>query len=139
HPVTVQFDATGFATGSYSAELYVSGSGGALTVPLSLVVLSGVATEGSDLPTEVWLGDNYPNPFNPSHTIEYGLPHAAHVTLDVFDVSGRTSATLIDAPRAAGTHTISWQGYNAHGVPVPSGLYFYRIAVEDPSDGAIKR
>ncbi len=139
HPVTVQFDATGFATGSYSAELYVSGSGGALTVPLSLVVLSGVATEGSDLPTEVWLGDNYPNPFNPSTTIEYGLPHAAHVALDVFDVSGRTIATLIDAPRAAGTHTISWQGYNAHGVPVPSGLYFYRIAVEDPNGGAVKR
>ncbi len=125
--ITLRFDATGFATGSYAAELFVSSSGGRLTLPLSLVVLSGVGTEAGDLPTELWLGDNYPNPFNPSTTIAFGLPHATEVTLEVFDATGRYVMTLIDGLHPAGNHTVSWNGHSSVGVPVPSGLYLYRL------------
>jgi hypothetical protein len=67
-----------------------------------------------------------PNPFNPATTISYSLPQAGVVTLKVFDVSGRTVATLVDGFRAAGAHEVSF-----NGADLASGLYFYRLQSGD--------
>lgn len=68
------------------------------------------------------LHQNVPNPFNPTTTIAYTLPGAAHVKLAVYDVRGREVAVLVDGYQPAGTHDAAW---NASGVP--SGVYFCRI------------
>ncbi|MBD3424634.1 MAG: T9SS type A sorting domain-containing protein [Candidatus Latescibacteria bacterium] len=73
------------------------------------------------------LSQNYPNPFNPSTTIYYSLPERSHVTLDIFDVSGRRIARLVDAIREAGTHQAKWSGLNVNGASVSSGVYFYKL------------
>ncbi len=73
------------------------------------------------------MSQNYPNPFNPTTTIEYVLPEAAAVTLSVYDGKGRLVADLENATRPAGTHTVSWNGRDAKGVTVASGIYFYRL------------
>ena len=66
----------------------------------------------------------WPNPFNPSVTIEYSLPTAGRATVDVFDVAGRKVKSLVSADLAAGPHTVTWQGRNDAGQALPSGVYF---------------
>jgi hypothetical protein len=73
-------------------------------------------------PTEYSLSDNFPNPFNPETTIIYTLPEAVHVTLDVFDISGRKVSTLVDSNESAGKYNILFNGVN-----LASGVYMYRL------------
>lgn len=77
--------------------------------------------------TFVRVGQNYPNPFNPTTTIEYALPHAAHVSLQIYDTAGRVVQTLVNGRRDAGPHTATWDGRDRRGAVVESGLYFYRL------------
>lgn len=77
------------------------------------------------------LDQNYPNPFNPVTTITFELPEQQRVVLRVFDVMGRVVATLLDADLDQGTHRVMWDGRNARGQFVASGLYIYRIEAGD--------
>lgn len=89
-----------------------------------LLTLEGASV---DLPTEFSLGDNYPNPFNPTTTINFALPEDASVTLEVYDTMGRRIATLMSSQLAAGRYEAQWNGRNEAGAPVASGIYLYRI------------
>jgi flagellar hook assembly protein FlgD len=73
------------------------------------------------------LHQNYPNPFNPSTAISYELPAASAVTLTVHDNLGKEIITLATGTKSAGKHTVTWNGRDAHGIPVPSGVYYYRL------------
>ena len=73
-------------------------------------------------PDEFFLGQNFPNPFNPSTTIDYHLAADSHVTLKVFDVLGREVATLADNKEGAGDHAVDFDGSG-----FASGVYFYRL------------
>ena len=75
------------------------------------------------------LSQNYPNPFNPSTTIKYSLPSRAHVSLDIFDASGRRIKRLVDKVRDEGRHEANWSGINENGERVTSGVYFYRLKI----------
>jgi D-alanyl-D-alanine carboxypeptidase len=71
---------------------------------------------------------SYPNPSNPSTTIEYELTATSDVRVDVYDVSGRFLRTLERARRkAAGVHRVPWDGTDRFGNAVASGVYFYRV------------
>ncbi len=72
---------------------------------------------------------NFPNPFNPSTTIRYRLPHATHVKLVIFDMLGREIKTLVDAPQSAGEHQVIWDGTNNAGQAVSAGTYIYGLKV----------
>lgn len=71
---------------------------------------------------EFKLNQNYPNPFNPSTTINFVLPTASNVTLQVFTVTGQLVATLVNESRAAGEHSVNFNASN-----LSSGVYIYRI------------
>ena len=73
------------------------------------------------------LAQNYPNPFNPSTRIRFTLPRASKVAVRVFDMSGREVATLLEGARAAGPHSLVWEGKNTAGELVRSGVYFLRL------------
>ena len=77
------------------------------------------------------LGDNFPNPFNPSTTISYQLPSAQRVTLAVYDESGRLVRSLVSATQAAGPHEVVWDGRDNRGSKVSSGIYFYRLGTDN--------
>ena len=79
------------------------------------------------LPERFSLGQNYPNPFNPSTIIPFQLPVSTHVRLEIFNLLGQRVATLVDGDRTAGSHTAHWDGRNAAGRPVGSGVYLYRL------------
>ena len=89
----------------------------------------GAASGVDDLPTagRTTLGNAAPNPFNPSTTISFDLPASMPAKLTIYDVSGRLVATLADGVQAAGRHEITWQGQDARGRPVGSGMYLYRL------------
>ncbi len=80
----------------------------------------------SAIPTEYTLSQNYPDPFNPSTTIDYDLPKQSHVVLKIYDVLGREITTLVDNDVQAGYHSVRWDAGN-----VASGLYLYRITAGD--------
>jgi hypothetical protein len=80
------------------------------------------------LPTTPRLGDAFPNPFNPSTTIQYELPRATHVRLQIYDMAGRLVATLVDEDQGPGPHRVRWTGQDDAGEPVSSGTYLYRLA-----------
>jgi hypothetical protein len=73
------------------------------------------------------LHQNHPNPFNPVTTIGYSLPSASHVTLEIYDVSGRRIARLVNETQKGGAHTIEWGGLDEQGNPACSGIYIYRL------------
>ncbi len=74
------------------------------------------------------LQQNHPNPFNPSTTIDYYLPEAAPVALEVYDASGRLVSRLLAGVRQErGVHSIEWRGVDDAGRTVSSGVYFYRL------------
>jgi len=75
----------------------------------------------------VSLEQNHPNPFNPETTIRFTLEAQTHVRLSVYDAKGRQVTTLIDDARSAGPHMARWNGTDAAGAPVSSGVYFYRM------------
>jgi len=85
-------------------------------------------TAAGDVPGRATaLEQNHPNPFNPSTTIEFTLASAGRARLDVYDVSGRHVATLVDAVLPGGRNSARWDGRDAGGNAVSSGVYFYRL------------
>jgi aminopeptidase N len=88
----------------------------------SFTVSSSGVTENQDLPREFSLSQNYPNPFNPTTVIRYGLPHAARVSVAVFNVLGQQVATVEEGMREAGYHDVKFDGSN-----LASGVYLYRL------------
>ncbi len=98
--------------------------------------LATVPTDVDDpddnLPADFALEQNYPNPFNPSTTIEFSLPKSSSVTLEVFNLLGQSVSTLADGEQyPAGTHKLVWDGRDATGESVASGVYFYRLTTDE--------
>lgn len=83
------------------------------------------------LPDKYSLSANYPNPFNPSTTIEYTLPRKSQVTLELFNVLGQKVRTLVDRTESPGKHAVIWDGTNESIETVASGIYLYRLRAED--------
>lgn len=71
----------------------------------------------------------YPNPFNASITLEYGLPEPGHVRIYIYDLLGRQVETLIDEYRQAGIHAITFDASR-----LSSGVYFYRLQAGDKEE-----
>ena len=79
-----------------------------------------------------YLSRNFPNPFNPSTTIEYRVPSpGSRVRLSIYDLSGRPVRILVDAYRSGGEHVAVWRGLDDAGRAAGSGVYFYRLEVGD--------
>ena len=89
---------------------------------------AGTGAVQAGAPAWIGLGPTYPNPFNPTTSIEYAVAEQTHVRLRIYDVSGRLVRTLVDEPKAPGTvHVTVWDGRDAWGGAVASGVYFYRL------------
>ncbi len=105
-----------------------------MVVPVSVTIPGGVAFASSWTtvvrqdeipPLEFFLAQNHPNPFNPSTTIRYTLPHAGPVRLEVFTPLGALITVLQDGPAEAGHHAVEFPG---PGRTIASGTYFYRLS-----------
>ena len=82
---------------------------------------------GNTLPYRFELAQNFPNPFNPMTTIEYSLPGRSLVRIDIYNVLGQKVRSLVDRELSAGSYTVTWNGTDASGNSVATGIYLYRF------------
>ncbi|HDP97788.1 MAG TPA: T9SS type A sorting domain-containing protein [bacterium] len=101
--------------------------------PISVVVTS-VDIQQQIIPDQYSLSQNYPNPFNPETSIEFGLPKAQFVKIQIYNINGALVRTLISEQKNAGIHQIKWDALNQSC----SGVYFYHIKAIDPVTGVVK-
>jgi hypothetical protein len=88
-------------------------------------------------PAEFALEQNYPNPFNPTTVVKYQIPVAGNVTVRILNVLGQEVRELDNGMYQPGYYEKIWNGRNAQGMSVSSGLYFYQLTVQDPSTGSL--
>jgi outer membrane protein assembly factor BamB len=98
-----------------------------LTADIKTVLGTTTDTGDESGTPALYLGQCYPNPFNPSTTIRFGLDEPSVLTLRVYDVSGKLVRTLISGRRDSGEHDEVWNGTDDSGRNVSSGVYFYRL------------
>ena len=91
-----------------------------IAIEMPLLVLGGIG------PATATTGP-VPNPFNPTTTLRYRIEKAGPVVLAIFDVRGTHVATVVDANMGAGRHSAEWNGRDARGNAVGSGVYFARL------------
>jgi agmatine/peptidylarginine deiminase len=89
--------------------------------------------EGGFSPVSVALLESYPNPFNPVMTARYQVVSPGPVDLSVYSTEGRLIRRLVDREVDAGSHEAIWDGTDASGRPVSSGVYFLRLVTRDES------
>ena len=97
------------------------------SVTVTVEAIVSVGSEDGALPRVFALGDNYPNPFNPTTSLSYDLPEAAQVRIVIYNTLGQEVRTLVNASQPAGRYTVEWDGQDRRGNRVGSGVYLYRM------------
>ncbi|UCH62152.1 MAG: T9SS type A sorting domain-containing protein [Fidelibacterota bacterium] len=137
---TVIFDTTGigyttvdlslnriFSSVAHFSSLAIAGEVGSAepldTDPVSIMLPAGYA-----------LHPNIPNPFNPTTSIRFALPRATDVSLVVYDLLGNEVVRLVEGYNGAGLQRVVWNGRDASGRRVPSGVYIARLVTVDYSN-----
>ncbi|MBN2171014.1 MAG: beta-propeller fold lactonase family protein [Candidatus Krumholzibacteriota bacterium] len=115
-------------------DLTGGGGDGSFTVPGSntnvVAVQAQMNSGGTDAPGSAPAAPAlacWPNPFNPKVTVRFRLPAPATVDLAAYDCRGRRLAILASGPRIAGEHVLTWDGRDAEGRPLASGVYLLRL------------
>jgi len=115
---------TGLSGGAQEVQVTIEGNlvaGGHFAAPLTLRVVA----QGGALQVMA-----SPNPLNPDTELSFKLPRAAHVRVQIFDLSGRLVKTLLDESRSEGYQSIRWNGSNNTGGKVATGVYYFRIQAD---------
>ena len=97
------------------------------TLPLAKVSADDEATSDQQPVTSYELSQNYPNPFNPSTTIRFALPEESEVSLRIYNLQGQLVREVVNSQFESGRHSIVWDGKDARGRQVASGVYVYRL------------
>ncbi len=84
-------------------------------------------TDAPKAPEATYLSQNFPNPFNPTTKIAFGLREPAPVSLRIYDAAGRLVRVLVEGARPTGNYSELWDGRDLHGSAAASGMYFYRL------------
>ncbi|MDI6400400.1 T9SS type A sorting domain-containing protein [Balneolaceae bacterium ANBcel3] len=129
--ITIELLFQPFESGNYQAILDISHTALNVSDPHEIIV-KGVGKVGTDseingeISEEILLKQNYPNPFNPYTVIEFYLPESGHITLEVYDITGRRIEVLVDEFKNAGVHSVIFDSSR-----LSSGVYRYRIQSEE--------
>ena len=94
-------------------------------------VQTTLGVQSEIFPNKISLINNFPNPFNPSTTIQFELPFRVEVRITIFDHLGREVVQLVNGIQDAGINFVEWNGRNQSGLEVSSGIYFYQVSSDD--------
>lgn len=100
-------------------------------VQIKALTYAQEAEATSSLPEVYSLSQNFPNPFNAETLINYQLPKAGRVILSVYNTAGQRIRTLVDDEKQAGYYTAGWDGRDAFGRRMATGVYLYQMQVAD--------
>ena len=118
------FQISGLLTNSnyyFGVSAYNPGGESAISNPMKVSIITGIDKLNS-VPTAFELNQNFPNPFNPTTKINYGIPKAGFVKINIYNVLGTLVTSLVNENQAAGYYSIE---LNAGSLT--SGIYFYRM------------
>ncbi|MEA3296903.1 MAG: T9SS type A sorting domain-containing protein [candidate division Zixibacteria bacterium] len=127
HPVTIDYGGRPGTFLSADSNIVATSNGESIHIYFLEGGLPTYVEEHEEHPKSFTLSQNYPNPFNPHTWIDYSLPRRNRVRIEVFNILGEIVNTIVDGDKTAGNHTASWNGKDASGSPVSSGVYFYRL------------
>ena len=124
---------------SYRSYWYNTSSGwnmistGEYLMRTIVVTPTGIKEIGNDgvRPASYQLVGNYPNPFNPSTDIKFLAPQDGNVRIDIYNINGQLVKTVLDEYVSAGVKAVTWDGTNADGSKVNSGIYLYKLTAGD--------
>jgi hypothetical protein len=140
-PDTLWWNTGGFSGSTYLLQVSIADTRGNVTTAIKLTGIPQFITGLDDFETPditARIKHCYPNPFNPSTTIEYSVSKETRITLSIYDIAGRRVRQLISgSPVEAGDHRVIWDGRNDRGRPMASGVYFCRLKTKE-SVSAIK-
>lgn len=93
-----------------------------------LILTNETLTDAEDIQVPaLFTASNYPNPFNPTTTIQFSLPSSQNVEVTIYNVKGQKVKALLKDNRDAGNHKLTWLGDDDEGNSVSSGVYFYKV------------
>ena len=111
--------------------LFNDGSGNFLEDPQTLI-------DNFEIQSPNVLLSNYPNPFNPSTTIEFSINNDSKIDLSIFNIKGQKIKTLSQNEFTKGNHSVIWNGHDEFGNSVGSGIYYYKLSVNGKTE-AVKK
>ncbi|MEL6824337.1 MAG: FlgD immunoglobulin-like domain containing protein, partial [Calditrichota bacterium] len=137
--ISVTFDSNGLPSGEqFNGVLRLITNDPDETVvgiPVTMSVGDPVGIGDEPLtPVNFVLGENYPNPFNPTTRIQYELPIRASVDIAVYNLLGQKVRTLVNDIQAPGSYQLEWDGRDENGYQVASSVYFYRMVALNLSE-----
>ena len=91
---------------------------------------TAIGAEREVLPQTTQLAQNFPNPFNNGTTIPFSLARQIEVELSIYNLAGQKVKTLVQAVLGAGNHRVIWDGRDATGAEIATGVYLYRLRAE---------
>ena len=97
-----------------------------------------IRIEDIEIPTNRFNISNYPNPFNPTTTIEFSIQKDSDIELSIFNIKGQKIKSLTQDEFNCGSHSIIWSGDDDIGNPVSSGIYLYKLNVNNNTE-VVKR
>ena len=130
--IIFEIDTNGLEEDSYYANIQITSDiGQVINIPVNLNVTTNT-NENSISPSSLSL-NNYPNPFNPTTIISFKLVSAAkeNAKIEIYNLKGQKVKTLLNRKLAAGNHRVVWNGDDDNGKPVGSGVYFYKLKIDD--------
>lgn len=114
-------------------DILVETDGSSVWVNEELVIAGILDNDIVDLHSGLNL-TNYPNPFNPTTGFSFSLAEQSRVSLSIYNIKGQKVKQLVANTFAAGKQSITWNGSDDSGNPVSSGVYYYRLKVNDEYD-----
>ncbi len=137
YPVTISLEGTKatlagvkMAARTQQGQLLGSLSGAGSSIKITSPSVKSVIltmNDGANIPKVFALGQNYPNPFNPTTRFTVDVPKASTVEITIYDVLGQRVNTIMNGQVAPGSITVQWDGRDANGLPVTSGVYFVHM------------
>ena len=91
------------------------------------IIFNYLETKDVSTPYKINLHQNYPNPFNPTTLIRYDLQINEHVSINIYDLTGKRVKSLVNTNQDAGYRSINWNATSDLGQPVSAGMYIYTI------------
>jgi len=123
-------NSNGLDIGSYIGQFNLYPDHNEYAVENAVVILNvfeELVLSSNNIPNNFALHQNYPNPFNPITKIDYNIPDAVKVKIDIYDIRGRKVKSLLNKFQEPGFKSIQWNASNDLGEKVSSGMYFYKI------------
>ncbi len=134
--VTVSVSGQYLTPGSYMADMHIVSNDPVtpeIVIPVSLLIQGNGSDDNPQVINGNHLYQNYPNPFNPETNIRFTVANESRVKVEVFNIKGQKVSTLTDRMYSRGAYNVIWSGKDANDHAVGSGIYFYKMSINNRS------